>query len=127
MAQKFLKFNDYTPPMPDEDGYAAALATTHTSDSNRLMSGRAIVTPLFTVEAYTLKWSNISAKDVAAILSEVMGKKEFNFYHFNIYTAKWITSKFYAANFNMPSKSLEDNGERWSELSFQVTSVEAIH
>ena len=62
MAQQYFKFDDYTAPMPDRDGYTEATATTSTASSGRTMRGNMINTPMFSVEAYNMKWSNIAAQ-----------------------------------------------------------------
>ena len=124
--QQRIKFNGIEVLQPDEDGYTVSLATTSTSDSGRTLRGKMKNTPLFTVEAYQLKWTNPSAADCAQILQQVLGKGEFDFYHFNFYRARWETGKFYAANFNMPVYCLTDGAERANELSFQVTGVNPL-
>lgn len=126
MSQQRLKFNDYTLPNPSDDGYQVQFATTSTTNSKRTMRGVMKNVPLFSVEAYTLKWKNISGAAVSRILSEVMGKSGFNFYHYNVYTARWETSLFYAANFNSPVISLKEGKEIVKELSFQVTGVNPL-
>lgn len=126
MAQQKLKFNNYTPRMVDEDGYQLAFATTSTSNSGRTMRGNMINTPLFTIEAYNLKWTNLKASEASDILNEVMGKSSFDFYHYNIYRKRWETGQFYVANINSPIISLIDGTEKVSELSFQVTAVNPI-
>lgn len=127
MAQQRLKFNDYTPPNVDGDGgYEVAFATTSTPNSGRTMRGNMINTPLFTVEAYNLKWTNIYASDVSRILNEVMGRSSFSFYHYNIFRDRWETGDFYVANINSPIISLVDGKEKVKELSFQVTAINPI-
>lgn len=126
MAQQRLRFNNYTPPNVTEDGYTVNFATTSTSNSGRTMRGVMNNVPLFTVESYNLKWSNISASDVSQILTQVMGKAGFNFYHYNIYKARWETGVFYAANFNSPVLRLQEGNEKVKELSFQVTGVNPV-
>ena len=126
MAQKHVRLGSYTPPPLDADGYQKALATTSSSSSNRTMRGVMKNIPLFTVEAYTLKWSDISVAVASKILHEVLEKDGFDFYHLNIYTAQWETKRFYAVNFNAPVASLEDGDERLDELSFQVTSERPV-
>lgn len=126
MAQNHLKFGTYTPTDPDSDGYQVSLATTSSSKSGRTMRGNMKNAVLFTVEAYNLKWTGIDATVASRILKEVMGKDEFDFYHFNVYTASWETGKFLAANFNAPVISLEDGKEKLSELSFQVTGINPV-
>lgn len=124
--QQLLKFNDYTPIQPDSDGYQLAFATTSTSNSGRTMRGNMWNTPLFTVEAYNLKWTNIKASEASKILNEVMGRSSFNFYHYNIYRNRWENGEFYVANVNSPIISLKDGKEKVSELSFQVTAINPL-
>lgn len=126
MAQNHLMFEDYTPPDPDEDGYQVAFAVTSTSSSGRTMRGPMINTPMFTVESYNLKWTDIAATDVKNILSRILGKPSFSFFHFNVYTAQWETSQFYVANVNSPVYRLNDGEERVNQFSFQVTAIDPL-
>lgn len=126
MAQQHLMLGTYQPPDPDEDGYQLALATTSTSSSGRTQKGKMKNSAIFTVEAYDLKWTNISANVARRILRQVVGNNSFDFYHFNAYTAEWETSKFYAANFNAPIYRLNEGEETVDELSFQVTSINPL-
>lgn len=127
MAQKYLKFGNYTCEiMPDEDGYTLQFATTSTSNSGRTMRGNMINTPLFTVEAYNLKWTDIPVSIAQKILKEVIGKAKFQFYHFSVIDNEWKTGEFYVANINAPPVCLVDGEELLSELSFQVTCIDPI-
>lgn len=126
MAQEHLRFGTYTAPDVDEDGYAVQLATTSTAKSTRTQKGNMKNTVMFTVEAYNLKWTDISAKEASNILRQVMNKNEFDFYHFNAYKAQWETGKFYASNYNLPVVRLNNGEERYSELSFQVTCINPL-
>lgn len=126
MAQQHLRFGTYEPPDPDEDGYQVQFATTSTLSSGRTQRGNMINTAMFTVEAYSLKWTDIPASAVKNILSQVMGKNSFSFYHFNVYKGEWETGEFYVANINSPFYLLKENEERVSELSFQVTAINPL-
>lgn len=126
MEQEHLRFGTYTAPDVDEDGYTVQLATTSTAKSTRTQKGIMKNTVMFTVEAYSLKWTDISAKDASNILRQIMNKNEFDFYHFNAYKAQWETGKFYAANYNLPVVRLNNGEERYSELSFQVTGINPL-
>ena len=79
MAQNYLKFGSFTPPDVDEDGYQISFATTSTENSGRTMRGNMKNSPLFTIEAYELKWSDIKVSDASKILKEVMGKSGLTF------------------------------------------------
>lgn len=72
MAQNHLQFDGYTPPDVDEDGYTIAFAATSSDDSGRLMNGKMVNTRLFTVEAYNLKWTDITLEAAAEILSKTV-------------------------------------------------------
>lgn len=126
MSQQHFKFGSYTAPDPDDDGYQLAFATTSTENSGRIMRGNMINTPMFTVEAYNLKWTDISAIDVMNILSQILGKSQFDFYHFNALKCRWETSPFYVANINSPFYRLNEGQERANELSFQVTAINPV-
>lgn len=125
-TQQYLKFNNYTPPNVAEDGYSPSFAVTSSESSGRTMRGKAINTPLFTVEAYNLKWTRITTAQVSAILQEVMGKEGFQFHYFSFYHNAWRTAKFYMANATLSVKCLKVGSEKVSELSFQVTGSQSI-
>ena len=126
MAQNHLKFGNYQPPDPDEDGYQVQFAVTSTASSGRTQRGNMINTTMFTVESYSLKWTDIPAEDVKKILEQIMRKNSFSFYHFNVYSCQWEEGEFYVANINSPFYSLEDGEERVEELSFQVTGINPV-
>lgn len=126
MSQEKIKFNNYIPPNPDNDGYTASIATTSTPNSGRTMRGYMNNVPLFSTESYNLKWTNISANDASKILKEVVNKAGFMFNHYNLYSGKWENKRFYAANFNSPFISLKDGVEKVKQLSFQVTGEAPI-
>lgn len=116
-------FNGIRVKQPDDEGYAAILATTSTDDSDRDMSLVMHNTPIGTVQGYNLKWTYISAEEVSVILKQVLNKSQFTVHYFDIYEARWRDGDFYASNFNMPSKTLEDGEECWAELSFNIRSI----
>lgn len=126
MAQKHLIFGDYTAPDPDEDGYVPAFATTSTENSGRTQRGNMINTPMFTVVAYNLKWTDLKASVASSIIKQVLGKASFRFYHFDIITCTWKWGDFYVANIDPPFYRLSDGEERVSELSFQVTAINPV-
>lgn len=121
--QDHIMFNNYTPPDPDEDGYTESTSTTSTESSGRTQRGVMNNTPLFSVESYDLKWTNILARDVSRIKKEVKGKASVLFHHFNTDTCVWETTPFYVANIKTGYYSLREGDERCSELSFQITAI----
>lgn len=125
-AQEYLQFNGYTPPPVTEDGYSPSFAVTSSQNSGRTMRGKMVNTPLFTVEAFNLKWNRITTAQVSAILKQVLGKEGFQFHYFSFYHNAWRTAKFYMANATLSIKSLKVGAEKVSELSFQVTNSNSI-
>ena len=126
MAQQHLKFGDYQPPDPDEDGYTPSYSTTSTSGSGRTQRGVMKNSVMFTVEAYNLKGTNIKANVARRIFQETVNKSNFDFYHFCTHKGKWETSKFYVANFNFQFDRLNEDEERIKQLNFQVTATNPI-
>ena len=126
MAQQHLKFGTYEAPDTDEDGYQVNFAVTSTESSGRTQRGNMINAVMFTVESYNLKWTDIPATTVKSILEQIMGKNEFDFYHYNIYKARWETGRFYVANISSPFYRLNEGNVLVNELSFQVTSINPV-
>lgn len=123
--QDRLSFNGVEIKQPDKDGYTVKLETTSTASSGRDMSLYMRQTPLGTVHAYDLKWTDIDAKEASKILKEVLNKASFTAHYFDAIEGKWMDGLFYATTFNTPCKTFKDGIEGWDELSFQMTAVEA--
>lgn len=126
MAQEQMKIGDVIPIPVDEDGYQLQFATTSSANSARTMRGDMKNSPLFTVEAYQLKWTDIPVSEASKILMQVINKASFKFYHFNVYKNRWETGDFYAINYNVPVCSLVEGEEKLDELSFQVTGTHPL-
>lgn len=122
--QDKIKINGITVVQPDE--YSANLATTSTDDSDRDQSLVMHNTPIGTVASYSLKWSYIDVADAAVILQQILNKSSFRLHYFDIVTASWKDSDFYATTFNSPAKTLEEGDECWEELSFNVVKVRPV-
>ena len=88
------------------------------------MNGKMVNTRLFTIEAYNLKWTDITLEAAAKILSKTVFKSQFDFHYFNIKTAKWETHAFYVANVDTAIYSLKEGEEKCTSLSFQVTRID---
>lgn len=121
MAQELISFNGVVVKQPDE--YTPSMATTSTEDSGRDMSLMMINTPIGTVEAYNLKWSNIPLAEASKILRQVINRNSFVAHYCSIYDGRWQDREFYASNYSASAKTLKDGVECWKELSFQITGV----
>ena len=79
---------------PDKDmGYN--LETTYSEGSNRTQFGKALLTPLFTVEQYSYEASNVPVVEANKILKIIAKGKTFNLYHWSLYHMAWRTDPFY--------------------------------
>lgn len=125
MAQNKIKFNDVVIFQPDKDvGYA--WETTYSEDSGRVVSGKARLTPLFTVEAFTYSFTDIPVSSIAEILQIVAKGKPFNMFYFSPYYGKWRTDKFYVGNGDAKIGTLKEGKERYSSASIKVTGMNAV-
>lgn len=122
--QERIRINGVDIKQPDS--YQAALATTSTADSKRDMSLVMHNTPIGTVEAYTLKWSNIPVSEAANILQQIIDKPKYTVHYLDIYSGTWKDDEFYSANMNAPVKTVKEGKECWKELSFQITRIKPV-
>ena len=123
--QNYIQIGEYTPPNPTE--FKASFATTSSQDSGRVMRGTMRNSPMFTVEAFSIKWERLTAAELSDILQLVIGKPSFTLHYFSPYYNSWQTRPFYVANVNdVNITSLRENGVKYSGLSFQMTGTEPI-
>lgn len=123
--QNYIRLGEYTPPTPTE--LTASFATTSTQDSGRVMRGTMRNSPMFTVEAFTVKWERLTAADMSAILQKVIGKSSFMLYYFSPYYNSWQYKPFFVANVNnVEITSIRENNVKFNGLSFQMTGTEPI-
>ena len=63
MKQEKILFNGIEIKQPDSGSLGVSFDTTYTDDSGRIMSGVALATPLFTVEAYSYKATDLTLQE----------------------------------------------------------------
>ena len=125
MAQEKIKFNDVVIFQPDKDvGYA--WETTYTEDSGRVVSGKARISPLFTVEAFTFSFTNIPVKEMSKILKIVAKGKPFKMHYFSPYYAEWRNDTFYVGQGDTSLGSLKENDEIFTSATIKATGVNPI-
>lgn len=110
---------------PDKD-LQYSFATTYSEGSQRTQYGKAIVVPLFTVEQYGYKATNIPLIEANKILKMIVKGKKFPLQHFSIYYMEWRIEDFYVAKGQMNIGELSDDRKYLSELSFNMTGVNPI-
>lgn len=123
--QDRLSFNGVEIVQPDKDGYRVMLETTSTAASGRDMNLTMRNTPMGTVHAYELKWTDIEASEASKILKQVLNKASFKAHYFDVVEGAWMDDDFYATTFNSPIKTAKKGIERWDEVSFQITAINA--
>lgn len=110
------------------DSYKPVFATTSTEDSDRTQDLILHNTPMGTIAGYDLGWSNLTSEEISTILTLIMNKPSFSFYHRDPRVASgWSTASFYASNFNMQAQRLgEQTGELWSGLTINIRSINPV-
>ena len=119
--QDLIRINGVDIFQPDEDlGYA--IETTFTEDSTRLQSGDANFVPMFTVEQLSYQATSIPMEEATKILQMVGKGESFTLHYFSVFYGGWRDGKFRVGKTNTISiGSLEENNEKLSVLSFNMT------
>ena len=121
MAQDTIKMNNIAIWQPDRDmGYS--FETTYTEGSNRSQAGEGHFTPMFTVEQYSYKATNIPQAEATKILQIIAKGAVFTLHHFSLYHGAWRDDPFYVGQSgNISIGDLTEDGKYLSELSFNMT------
>ena len=129
MAQEKIKINDIEIQQPDEDGFSPNWETTYTEDSVRDVTGTGHFTPLFTVESYSFKVSQVNKQEAYKILQEIVptpNKPTFQLHYYSWYYGRWRTDTFYVGKGTLNVKTLEENGEMLESISCNMIGVKPI-
>ena len=110
---------------PDK-GLGYDTETTYTEDSARLFSGRANVTPLFTVEQLQYEASNIPQAEATKILRIIDKGGIFTLHYFSLHYGTWRDAPFYVGKNSCKIGSLVENNEKLTTLSFNMTGVNPL-
>ena len=107
---------------PPDEGLSYAIESTYTEDSTRLQTGDLNAVPMFTVEQLSYTATDIPMEEASKIL-QMVGKGEgFTLHYFSVYYGKWRDGIFRVGKSNNISiGSLEENNEKLSSLSFNMT------
>lgn len=125
MAQNKIKMNNIVIAQPDR-GLGYSFAVTHTSDSMRAQTGKAHITPMFTVEAYSYEKTKISLSEMKTILQIIARGAIFQLFHYSAFYGEWRTDPFYVAEGDLSIGSLKEDEEVFDSLSFTMTGVNPI-
>lgn len=123
--QDKIRINDIEIFQPDE-GLKSSFETTYSEDSTRLQTGEANFVPLFTVEQFSYSASDIPIADASVIIQQVMTGEAFKLHYFSVFHGKWRDAMFRVGQGQYSIGTLEENGEKLSSLSFNMTGETPI-
>ena len=127
MPQNRIKLNNYDEVQPTEMNYS--WETTSTEDSGRAMSGIMYDTPMFTVEAFDVKYSYLTIAQCKSILQEIVKRPKkpyFNLHYFSPFHGTWRTAQFGVSQGSLNVKSLKRGEETFSEISCRFVGREKL-
>lgn len=107
------------------EGIQYSLETTYTEDTQRIITGPIITTPLFTVEQLSYEASWIPVASASAILQMVIGLN-FQLTYFSPYYGGWRTAEFYVGKGSMNIGRLNPEDMVLESLSFNMQGVNPI-
>ena len=123
--QDYIKLNDQVIVQPDE-GLGYDFETTYTEDSTRTQSGRAVATPMYTVESFSYTATCIPAKEMTKILQVVAKGRPFKLHYFSPYYGMWRDDMFYVGKGSLAIGRLNAAEETFDTLSFNMIGVNPI-
>ncbi len=109
-----------------EQGMGFNYETTYTEDSGRVQSGKAIVTPIFTVKSYTYTRAHPTVAEVAQILTYIIGGGKYEMYAFDPKTGTWGWDVYYTGRGDMSIGYLCPDGGHYDSFSFNAVGVNPI-
>lgn len=94
--------------------------TTSSEDSGRTMSGKASISPLFTVEAFDVEYEDLTPAQASALLKKIVqrpSKPYFSLFYYSPYYGNWRTDQFYVGEGSLDIKTLKEGEELISQIS----------
>lgn len=123
--QDKIRINDIEIFQPDE-GLKSSFETTYSEDSTRLQTGEANFVPLFTVEQFSYSASDIPVADASVILQQIIKGEAFKLHYFSPFYGAWRDGIFRVGQGQFSIGTVEENGEKLSSLSFNMTGENPI-
>ena len=125
ITQKKYLINGKEIWQPDRD-LKYSFSTTFTEDSTRDMSGVGHFTPMFTVEQNSYSAKHVPVEEASKILKVIAGGNKFTLHYFSPYYGCWRSDQFYVGQGDISIGTLEEGGEKISQLSFSMTGVNPV-
>lgn len=111
------------------DSFTPNWATTYTEDSERSMSGKAYLEPMFTVESYSFEATDLSPEEAKLLLQSIIPrpkKPTFQLTYFSWYYGEWRTDTFYVGQGSLNTRSLKENYEALETISCDMIGVNPL-
>ena len=118
MSQKRIAVDGWNAVQPTT--FKFSFQTTSSEDSGRTMSGRAAISPLFTVEAYDVEYENLTVAQASALLKKIVqrpSKPYFSLLYFSPYYGDWRTDQFYVGEGSLDVRTLKEGEEEVLSIS----------
>lgn len=118
MAQKRIAVDGWNAVQPMTFDYN--FQTTSSEDSGRVMSGRANISPLFTVEAFDVTYEDLTPAQASALLKKIVqrpSKPYFSLYYYSPYYGNWRTDEFYVGEGSLKVRTLKEGEEMMSQIT----------
>lgn len=118
MAQNRIAVDGWSTVQPTKFDYN--FQTTSSEDSGRVMSGRANISPLFTVEAFDVTYEDLTPAQASALLKKIVqrpSKPYFSLYYFSPYYGNWRTDQFYVGEGSLNVRTLKEGEEMMAQIS----------
>lgn len=123
--QDKIRINDIEIFQPDE-GLKSSFETTYSEDSTRLQTGEANFVPLFTVEQFSYSATDIPVAAASVILQQIIKGEAFKLHYFSPFYGAWRDGMFRVGQGQFSIGTVEENGEKLSSLSFNMTGESPI-
>ena len=127
MAQQKVTLNNWNAVQPTQMDWS--FETTSTSDSTRVMAGKLYDTPLFTVEAFDMTYSNLTRAQVSAILQIIVKRPStpyFVMHYYSPFSNTWKDGTFSISQGSLKIRSLKEGEENMQEISFRAVGRDKI-
>lgn len=110
---------------PDE-GIQYSFESTYQEDTKRVQAGSLEAFPMFTVEQYSYKATDVSPADSSEILKIILNGHNFEAFLYSPYFGHWVVVKTYVGKGSLQIGTIQASSERMTELSFNFTGVHPV-
>ena len=107
-------------------GLEVNFESTYKDDATRAQSGRGMFTPMFTVESYSYKATDLTVSEMATLLQIVQKGGYIDMWYFSPYYGTWRSDVFYVGRGSLTIQRLKESSERYDSVSFNVIGVNPL-